>query len=136
MNKIKLLKEYTFMEILDIDFNVLIYFDNDNERLLYTLEYIDNNYGTNDFLLEYEPCFDESKVYNIIKAFMMDYLESQLNVYIDENEYKDLKVVAIKDGLKVTNEKTKQSETWNINDYDDDYDDMQYDVKEYLDNNN
>ena len=136
MNKIKLVKEYTYMDVLDIEFNVLIYFDEDNETLLYTLKYVDNNYDVSEYLLEYEPCFDETKVCNVIKAFMLDYLESQLNVYIDENEYENLKVVAIKDGLKLINESTKQSETWNINEYDDEYDDMQHDIKEYLDNNN
>ena len=136
MNKIKLVKEYTYMDTLGIEFNVLIYFDEDNETLLHTLKYIDNNYDTDGYLLEYEPYSGGNKIYNVIKAFMLDYLESQLNIYINENEYRNLKVVAIKDGLKVINEKTNQSETWNIYDFDDDYDDMQYEIMTYLDDNN
>ena len=136
MNKFKLLKEYMYMDILDVEFNILIYFDYDNEVLLYSLKYIDNNYDTSDYLDEYATCFDEEKIYNIIKSFMLEYVASQSNCYIEENEYSEWKVVVIKDGLKLINDKTQQFVEWNIHDYDEDYEVIQNKIKKFLDLNN
>ena len=102
MNKIQLLKKYTYISICNIDFNVLIYFDYDNEVLLYSLKYEDNNYNTSDYLIEYASSFDEESINKAIKSFMLDYSTSQLNCYIEENDYSDWKVVTIKNGLKLT----------------------------------
>ena len=135
MNKIKLLKEYTYMDICDIEFIVLVYFDNDNEVLLYSLKYIDNNYNSSEYLVEYEPYFNEEKIYNVIKTFMLDYLASQISCYIEKNVYNGWKVVAVKNGLKLTNEKTHQREEWNIHDFDEDFEDFQNEIKEFLDCN-
>ena len=135
MNKIKLLKEYTYISTCDIDFNVLIYFDYDNEVLLYSLKYIDNNYSSSEYLIEYDFCFDEEKIYNTIKTFMLNYIESQISCYIDENEYSDWRVAYVKDGIRVKNISTNQYEEWNIHDFDDDYEDFQNEIKEFLDSN-
>ena len=136
MNKIKLLKEYTYISILDIDFNVLIYFDYDSEILLYSLKYEDANYDSSDYLIDYASSFDEENINNIIKSFMLDYLASQLNCYIEENDYQNWKVVTIKSGLKLINEKTNQYATWNIYDYDEDYEVIQNKIIKFLDWNN
>ena len=74
MNKIKMVKKYTYISICNIDFNVLIYFDYDNEVLLYSLKYEDNNYDSSDYLDEYASCFDEEKINNTIKSFMLNYV--------------------------------------------------------------
>ena len=136
MNKIKLVKEYVYIDILDIEFNVLIYFDEENEELLYSLKYEDNNYNSSEYLVEYAKSFNEENVDKIIKAFMLDYLASTLNCYIEENEYSGLKVVAIKNGLKLMNDKTQQCEEWNIYDFDEDYEELQYEVKQFIDSSN
>ena len=135
MNKIKLVKEYVYMDILDIEFNVLIYFDEENEELLYSLKYEDNNYSSGDYLVEYAKSFNEENIDKIIKAFMLDYLASTLNCYIEENEYSGLKVVTVENGLKLMNDKTQQYATWWIYDYDEDYEVMQDKIKRFIDLN-
>ena len=136
MNKIQFLKKYTYISICNIDFNVLIYFDYDNEVLLYTLNYEDNNYSSSDFLDEYASNFDEEKINNIIKSFMLDYVWSNVNCYIEENEYSDWRVLIIDNGLKLKNKTTNQYATWNIYDYDEDYEVIQSKIIKFLDWNN
>ena len=129
-NKIQLLKKYTYTSICDIDFNVLIYFDYDKEVLLYSLKYEDDN--TSDYLDEYAPCFDEESINNTIKTFMLDYVWSQINCYIKENDYSDWRIFIIEDGLKIKNTSTNQWVTWNINDYDEDYEVIQSKIIKFL----
>lgn len=136
MNKIKLLKESVYMEALDIEFIKLTYFDFDDERLLYSLEYVDNNYNTNDFLFDYYEYFDEETVNNKIKTFMLNYIESQISCDIEENEYKGWKVEVIENGLKLSNDKTQQSKTWDIFDLDEDYEKLQSEIMKFLESNN
>ena len=136
MNKIKLLKKYTYISICNIDFNVLIYFHYDNEILLYSLQYEDNNYSSSDYLIDYAPCFDEEHINNTIKSFMLDYVWSQVNSYINENDYSDWRVLIIEDGLKLKNGSTNQYATWNIHDYNEDYEVIQNKMIKFLDLNN
>ena len=136
MNKIQLVKKYTYISICNIDFNILIYFDYDNEVLLYSLKYGDNNHSTSDYLDEYAARFDEESVNNTIKSFMLDYVASQSNCYIEENEYSEWKVVVINDGLKLKNRSTNQWVTWNIHDYDEDFEVIQSKIMKFLDWNN
>ena len=136
MNKIQFLKKYTYISICNIDFNVLIYFDYDNEVLLYSLKYEDNNYSSGDFLIDYAKSFDEENVSNTIKSFMLDYVWSQVNCYIEENEYSDWRVLIVEDGLKIKNKSTNQYAIWNIYDYDEDYEVIQNKIMKFLDWNN
>ena len=135
-NKIQLVKKYWYTSIYNIDFNVLIYFDYDNEVLLYSLQYEDNNYISSDYVYEYASCFDEENVNNIIKSFMLDYIWSIVNCYIEENDYSDWRVLIIEDGLKLKNKTTNQWVTWNIGDYDEDYEVIQNKIMKFLDLNN
>ena len=132
MNKIQLVKKYTYISICNIDFNVLIYFDYDNEVLLYSLSYEDNNYSSYDYLIEYASCFEEENVNNTIKSFMLDYVWSQINCYIEENDYSDWRILIIEDGLKLKNTSTNQWVTWNIHDYDEDYEVIQNKIIKFL----
>ena len=132
MNKIKFLKRYTYISICNIDFNVLIYFDYDKEVLLYSLKYEDNDYDSSDFLIDYAPCFDEETICNTIKSFMLDYVWSQINCYIEENDYNDWRVLIIDNGLKLKNKTTNQYATWNIYDYDEDYEAIQSKMEKFL----
>ena len=134
-NNIHIYQEYTYISTCDIEFNVLIYFDYDNEVLLYSLKYEDANYNSSEYLVEYDSCFDEEKIYNTIKTFMLGYIENQISCYIDENEYSDWRVAYIKDGIRVKNISTNQYEEWNIHDFDDDFEDFQNEIKEFLDSN-
>ena len=132
MNKIKLLKKYTYISICNIDFDVLIYFDYDSEVLLYSLKYEDTNYGTSDYLIDYASSFDETNVNDTIKSFMLDYVWSQINNYIEENDYSDWRVLIIENGLKLKNKSTNQYATWNIYDYDEDYEVIQSKIIKFL----
>lgn len=132
MNKIQFLKKYTYISICNIDFNVLIYFDYDNEVLLYSLKYEDNNYDSSDFIIDYAPSFDEEKIDNTIKSFMLDYVWSQINCYIEENDYNNWRVLIIDNGLKLKNKLTNQWATWNIHDYNEDYEVIKAKMKKFL----
>ena len=134
METIKLLKKYTYTSICNIDFNVLIYFDYDNEVLLYSLKYEDDN--TSDYLVEYAASLNDDEINSTIKSFMLDYVWSQINSYINENNYSDWRVLIIEDGLKLKNTSTNQWITWNIHDYDEDYEVIQSKLKKFLDWNN
>ena len=135
MEKIKLLKKYTYITICNIDFNVLIYFDYDNEILLYSLKYEDENYSS-DYLIEYAKSFDEENINNEIKSFMLNYVWSQINCYIEENDYNDWRVLIIDNGLKIKNKSTNQWTTWDVDDYDEDYEVIQNKMMKFLDLNN
>ena len=132
MDKIKLLKKYTYIEICNIDFNVLIYFDYDSEVLLYSLKYEDDNSSSSDYLIEYAPCFDEESISNTIKSFMLDYVWNQINCYIEDNDFNDWRVLIIEDGLKIKNKSTNQWVTWNVHDYDEDYEVIQDKIIKFL----
>ena len=67
---------------------------------------------------------------------MLDYIESQINCYIEENEYNEWTVKAVENGLKLINNKTKQNVTWNIYDYDEDFEVIQNKIMKFLDLNN
>ena len=64
-----------------------------------------------------------------------NYIENQISCYIDENEYSDWRVTYIKNGIRVRNVKTNQYEEWNIHDFDEEYEDFQNEIKEFLDCN-
>ena len=136
MNKIQFLKKYIYTTICNIDFDVLIYFDYDKEVLLYSLKYEDNNDGGVDYLIEYAPSFDEENINNTIKTFMLDYVWSTINCYIEENDYSDWRVLIIEDGLKLKNKSTNQWVTWGIYDYDEDYEVIKNKMMKFLDWNN
>ena len=135
MEKIKLLKKYTYITICNIDFNVLIYFDYDNEVLLYSLKYEDENYSS-DYLIEYAKSFDEENISDEIKSFMLNYIWSQINCYIEENDYNDWRVLIVDNGLKLKNKSTNQWITWDVDDYNEDYEVIQNKMMQFLDLNN
>ena len=135
MEKIKLLKKYTYITICNIDFNVLIYFDYDNEVLLYSLKYEDENYSS-DYLIEYSKSFDEENISDEIKSFMLNYVWSQINCYIEENEYNDWRVWIVDNGLKIKNKSTNQWITWDVDDYNEDYEVVKNKMMKFLDLNN
>ena len=68
--------------------------------------------------------------------YTLDCLSNKLNNYIDEKGYKDWYVVVIIDGLKTINATTNQYATWNIYDYDEDFEVIQNKIKKFLDWNN
>ena len=133
MNKIQLLKEYTYISICNFDFKILIHFDYDNEVLLYSLKYEDNEYYDNvDYLIEYASSFDEETIDKAIKKFMLVHVWSELDKWIVLNDYNEWKIEVINDGLKLINKTTKQWATWNIYDYDEDYEVVQNKIIKFL----
>ena len=104
--------------------------------LLFSLKYEDNNYSSSDYVFEYASRFDEENVNNIIKSFMLEYIWSMINCYIEENDYSDWRVLIIEDGLKLKNKTTNQWAAWNICDYDEDYEVIQNKIMKFLDWNN
>ena len=99
----------------------MVDFDYDNEVLLFSLKYEDDNYTSSDYLIEYVSSLDDAKINNTIKEFMFDYVWSQINCYIEENDYNDWRVLIVDNGLKLKNKLTSQWVTWNIDDYDEDF---------------
>ena len=132
MDKIKLVKKYRYITYFDIDFNILIYFDYDNEVLLYSLKYEDNNNGGSDYLIDYESGFNEEKVCNAIKSCMLAYVWTQINDYIEENDYSEWRVLITEDGWKLKNKLTNQWVLWNIKDYKEDYETIQSKMIKFL----
>ena len=115
MFKIKFLKEYTYISICDIDFNVIIDFDYDTEVLLYSLRYEDHNYSSGDFLINYAQGFDEETIDKEIKAFMLNYIWSEVNCFIEDNDYNDWTVSTFEGGLKLKNKSANKCVIWKIN---------------------
>ena len=134
METIKLLKKYTYTSICNIDFNVLIYFDYDNETLLYSLKYEDDS-SSGDYLVEYAASLNDDEINSTIKSFMLDYVWSQINSYINENNYSGWKVWITDSGWKLANESKNIWKAWNIYD-DEDYEVIQSKLKKFLDWNN
>ena len=132
MYNIKLLKEYTYLNICDIDFDVLIYFDYDDEVLLYSLRYEDHNYCSGDFLINYAKSFDEEAFDKEIKAFMLNHVWSEVNCHIEDNDYNDWTVSTFESGLKLKNKKTNQCIVWKIHDYEDECEFIQNEMIKFL----
>ena len=132
MNEIKYLKEYKYINICNFDFNILIHFDYDNEVLLYSLKYIDNDYGISDYLIEYANCFDEEAINKAIKKFMLIHTWSELDKWIILNDYNDWSVEVIENDLKLKNKTTQQYTVWNIYDYGEDYEVIQNKMIKFL----
>ena len=132
MNKIKFLKRYTYTSILDVNFNVLIYFDYDSEVLLYSLEVEDNNYNSIEYLVECATSLRDDKINNIIRSFMLDYIANNLRCYAKGNGYKEWNVEVYKNGIKLINIVTKQHVEWWLYDYDEDYEVIQNKVINFI----
>ena len=136
MNKIKFLKKYTYVSISNFDFNVLIHFDYDSEMLLYSLEVEDGDYYDNiNYLIEYVSSFDEVEINEAIKKFMLAHVWSDLDKWITLNDFNEWKIEVIKDGLKLINKTTNQWVTWNVFDYDEDYEVIESKIKKFIDLN-
>ena len=133
MNKIKFLKKYTYTTICNFDFNVLIHFDYDSEVLLYSLEVEDSDYDDNiNYLIEYASSKDEDEINEAIKKFMLAHVWCEIDKRITLNDYSDWKILTIENGLKLINKVTKQWVTWNIHDYDEDYEVIQNKIIKFL----
>ena len=132
MFKIKFLKEYTYISICDIDFNVLIYFDYDNEVLLYSLKFEDHNSCSGDFLINYASSFDEEVIDKEIKAFMLNHIWNEVDCYIEENDYNEWTVSTFECGLKLENKSTNQCVLWKIHDLEDDCESIQNEMIKFL----
>lgn len=132
MNELKYLKEYKYITICNFDFNIVIHFHYDNEVLLYSLKYIDNEYSISDYLIEYALSFDEEVVNKAIQKFMLVHIWSEVDKWIILNDYNDWKVEVVEYGLKLINKTTKQWATWSIHDYDEDYEVVQSKIIKFL----
>ena len=89
MNNIKFIKEYIYTSICDIDFKMLVYFDESSEETLYSLKYENHDYGGGDFLFDYKSNLDYESTEKEIKSFMLDYICDQINCYIEENDFNE-----------------------------------------------
>ena len=63
---------------------------------------------------------------------MLDYVWSQINCFIEENNYNNWRVLIVDNGLKLKNKLTNQWVTWNIHDYDQNYEVIQTKMKKFL----
>ena len=133
MNKIKFLKKYTYMTISNFEFNVVIHFDYDSEVLLYSLEVEDSDYSDNiNYLIEYASSKDEDEINEAIQKFMLAHVWSEVDKWITLNDCNEWKVEVVGNGLKLINKTTNQWVTWNIYDYDEDYEVIQNKIIKFL----
>ena len=133
MNKFKFLKKYTYVTISNFDFNVLIHFDYDSEMLLYSLEVEDSDYYDNiNYLIEYASSKDEDEINEAIKKFMLAHVWSEIDKWIALNDCNEWKVEVVGNALKLANKTTNQWATWNIYDYDEDYEVIQSKIIKFL----
>ena len=132
MNNVKLLKKYTYMSILNIDFDVLIYFDEDNERLLFSLKFEDHNYNSGDYLVEFAKELEEEGMIDEIKAFMLDSISSVVHLHMEEIGCQDWEVWMLGDGLQLVNKKTNRSVIWKVHDLEEDCEFIQNEMIKFL----
>ena len=132
MFKIKLLKEYTYMSICDIDFNVLVDFDEDDEKLLYSLRYEDHGFCSGDFLINYASNFDEENIDKTIKTFMLNHIWNEVDCYIEENDLNDWQVSTFEGGLKLKNKSANKCVLWQIHDLEEDCEFVQNEMIKFL----
>ena len=134
MFKTKLIKEYTYTTICDIDFNVLEYFDEYYGEPTYSLWYEDHDSCSKDHLVEFEKSLTDEQINNEIKSFMLDYICAEVDCYIEENDYKDWTVKVVEDGWKLANERDNKWFSWRVNSDDDDcYENIKNEIIERLD---
>ena len=132
MNNVKLLKKYTYMSILNIDFDVLIYFDEDNERLLFSLKFEDHNYNSGDYLVEFAKELEEEGMVDEIKAFMLDSISSVVHFHMEEIGCQDWEVWMLGDGLQLVNKKTNRCVIWKVHDLEEDCETIQNEMIKFL----
>ena len=70
------------------------------------------------------------------QKFMLNHVWSELNKWIILNDYNDWTIEVIENGLKLFNKFTKQWTTWNIYDYDENYELIQNKIIKFLKWNN
>ena len=67
-----------------------------------------------------------------INTFMLDVTSALLNCYIEENNLNEWEVEVVNSGLKLLNKTTQQYATWNIYDYDEDYEVIKNKIIKFL----
>ena len=67
-----------------------------------------------------------------INIFMLDVTAELLNCYIEENNLNEWEVVTVNSGLKLLNKTTQQHTTWNIYNYDEDYEAIKNAIIKFL----
>ena len=63
---------------------------------------------------------------------MLVHVWSEIDKWIILNDYNEWKIEVIKDGFKLINKTTNQWVTWNIYDYDEDYEVIQNKIIKFL----
>lgn len=133
MNKIKFLKRYTYTSICNYNFNILIFFDYDSNMLLYSLECDDiEYYDSVDCLIEYASSLNDDEINESIRKFMLIHVWNEIDTLIILNDFNEWKVEIIENGLKLINKVTNQYATWNIYNYDEDYEAIQNAMEKFL----
>ena len=133
MFKTKLIKEYTYTTICDIDFNVLEYFDEYYGEPTYSLWFEDHDYCTREPLVEFEQNLTDEQVDKEIKSFMLNHICSEVSCHIDDNNYKGWTVKVIEgSGLCLSNERENKCFRWRVYD-DEDYEPVKNEIIERLD---
>lgn len=133
MNKIKFLKRYKYKSICNYDFSVLMFFDYNNNTLLYSLEYDDVDYYDNiGYLIEYASSLSDDEINKAIRKFMLIHVWNETDTLIILNDFNEWKVEIIENGLKLINKVTNQYATWNIYNYDEDYEAIQNAMEKFL----
>ena len=133
MYNIKFKEEYTYMSICDLDFKVLVDFDFDENKELYSLTYDNHDFpGSVEFLITLADKLDVETWDKEIKSFMLDYIKSQVECYIEDENYNDWEISVVEDGWKLENKLTNKSKVWKIHDLEDDCEIIQDEMFKFL----
>ena len=133
MYNIKFKEEYTYVSICDIDFKVLVDFDYDENKELYSLTYDNHDYpGSVEFLISFAKSLDVEVWDKEIKSFMLDYIKSQVECFMEDEDYNNWTVGVVEDGWELKNKKTNRSVIWKIHDLEDDCEIIQNEMFKFL----
>ena len=133
MYNIKFKEEYTYVSICDLDFKVLVDFDYDENKELYSLVYDNHDYpGSCEFLISLVDKLDVEVWDKEIKSVMLGYIQNQVECFIEDNDYNNWEVVVVEDGWKLENKLTNKSKVWKIHDLEDDCEIIQDEMFKFL----
>ena len=112
--------KYIYDDILSFNFYESEILNCNTEECHYCLTVQNRDCGTDeeillDFVSEYDEFQDKAQA--AVREYMLDYIQSQISCYIEENDYNDWKIAADKSGwLRLSNDRLGHYKRWNIYD--------------------
>ena len=114
----KTLEKNIYEEISTFTFYEIKILDCKNDTAHFCLTVKDSDCGTDeeillDFIYDYDEFQDKAQT--AVRGYMLDYIQSQISCYIEDNDYKNWKIKADKSGwLLLSNDRLGHYKRWNI----------------------